>query len=261
MNTTLARFQDDFVAALDGAEPIDACMAALVAQPGFAVYRNTVFKGCVDALAANFPTVVRLVGEAWFYAAAMDYARRTPPDDARLVMYGATFPAYLAHCEAARELTYLAGVARLDRLWCESHTAAEDVCLDAAAFAKQTPESFERVHVRALASARWAWFEAQPIYTIWNANRTGDVLPDPLEWRAEGVLMLRQSGAVIWQPLGPGGCALLDACAAGLALGEAIERALAAEPGADLGALFAGLVSRGALALDTSFDQHSLQSE
>jgi hypothetical protein len=261
MNTSLARFQDDFVAALDGAEPLGASVAGLVAQPGFAVYRNTVFKGCVDALAANFPSVVRLVGEAWFNAAAMDYARCTPPDDARLVMYGATFPAFLAQCEASRGLTYLADVARLDRLWCESHTAAEEDALDAAAFAQQTPESFERMHVRAIASARWAWFEAQPIYTIWHANRTGEALPESLEWRGEGVLMVRQHGAVRWQALGPGGCALLDACAAGFVLGAAMERVLAADPAADLGALFATLVSNGALALDTAFDQNSLQSK
>ena len=28
----------------------------------FAVYRNTVLKGCIDALQANYPTVGQLVG-------------------------------------------------------------------------------------------------------------------------------------------------------------------------------------------------------
>jgi hypothetical protein len=32
-------------------------------QPGFAVYRNTVLKGCIDALQANYPTVHALVGD------------------------------------------------------------------------------------------------------------------------------------------------------------------------------------------------------
>lgn len=261
MSTPLGRFQDAFLAALDGAEPHDACVAALAAQPGFAVYRNTVLKGCADALAANFPTVVRLAGEAWFGAAALDYARRTPPDDARLVLYGATFPAYLACCEAARELTYLGGVARLDRLWCEAHTAADDISLDASAFARLTPEAFERMSVRTHASARWAWFEGQPAYTIWNANRLGIPLPDPLEWQGEGALLLRQGGRVTWQALGPGGSALLDACLCGATLGEATERALEGEPGVNLGALFADLVSRGAFSPIPSHEDNASQSK
>ncbi|HMA09036.1 MAG TPA: DNA-binding domain-containing protein, partial [Ramlibacter sp.] len=92
----------------------------LVAQPAFAVYRNTVMKGCVDALAANFPAVVRLVGERWFRAVALDYASWQPPDDPRLLSYGRGFPDFLELCAAARELPCLAGVARLDRYWIEA---------------------------------------------------------------------------------------------------------------------------------------------
>ena len=58
--SSLAQFQDAFTAALaagDGAEAqaagADLRVAQLVAQPAFAVYRNTVMKGCVDALQAK----------------------------------------------------------------------------------------------------------------------------------------------------------------------------------------------------------------
>ena len=47
----------------DPAPTDDGLAHGLAAQPAFAVYRNTVMKGCVDALEANFPTVARLVGE------------------------------------------------------------------------------------------------------------------------------------------------------------------------------------------------------
>ena len=80
MSGSLGAFQDAFVAALTGAPDSAAGeVAALVGQPGFAVYRNTLAKGCVDALRANFPTVERLVGEEWFAAAATLYARQMPP--------------------------------------------------------------------------------------------------------------------------------------------------------------------------------------
>ncbi|MBU1803547.1 MAG: DNA-binding domain-containing protein, partial [Gammaproteobacteria bacterium] len=89
MSGSLAAFQDAFVAALTGAPGSAAGeVAALVGQPGFAVYRNTLAKGCVDALRANFPAVERLVGEEWFAAAATLYARAMPPRSGPLLEYG-----------------------------------------------------------------------------------------------------------------------------------------------------------------------------
>ncbi|MEW6690119.1 MAG: DNA-binding domain-containing protein, partial [Pseudomonadota bacterium] len=84
----LAAFQDAFAAALAADEPRSA-LPQLGAQPGFAVYRNTVMKGCIDALQANYPAVERLVGEEWFRAAAAVYARAEPPAHASLLDYGA----------------------------------------------------------------------------------------------------------------------------------------------------------------------------
>jgi Putative DNA-binding domain len=57
----LADYQDAFAQALLAEDPGSASpeLARLVAQPGFAVYRNTVLKGCIDALHANFPAVAR----------------------------------------------------------------------------------------------------------------------------------------------------------------------------------------------------------
>ena len=46
----LSAFQDGFSRALAGTGPASApWLAALQAQPGFAVYRNTTAKGCIDA--------------------------------------------------------------------------------------------------------------------------------------------------------------------------------------------------------------------
>ena len=55
MCAALARFQDGFAQALLAPEPATAPgltpeIAALARQPGFAVYRNTLMKGCIDAL-------------------------------------------------------------------------------------------------------------------------------------------------------------------------------------------------------------------
>lgn len=97
------------------------------------VYRNTVMKGLVDALAANFPAVQRLVGEEWFAAAASCFARQCLPSTPVLALYGASFAEFLAEFPPATELPYLAEVARLDRLWIETYFAADTPPLTAHA--------------------------------------------------------------------------------------------------------------------------------
>lgn len=70
----LSHFQDAFSAALfqgdidhSARSPSEVqALPALQAQPGFAVYRNTVLKACIDALQANYPTVNQLVGDHGF---------------------------------------------------------------------------------------------------------------------------------------------------------------------------------------------------
>lgn len=251
MNETgdsLARFQDAFVAALYGRDANDARVAACAAQPAFGVYRNTVFKGGVDALAANFPTVARLVGEAWFRAAAAVYVSASPPDDARLLRYGRTFPDFLERFEPARELPYLANVARLDLLWIDAHTAPEDTRADAASIAAQPADRLADRAMRPHASARWAWFDGQPAYTIWRANREHADVPDDLAWQSEGALLVRRGGEVIWRPLSAAGRAFLDACAARTPFEAAAQSALDAQPDADFGALFSMLLEAGAMA-------------
>jgi hypothetical protein len=203
---TLEQFQDRFARALIADTQLDS----LTGQPGFAVYRNTVMKGCIDALQANYPAVARLVGDEWFRAAAALYVRANLPSSPTLLDYGASFSAFLAGFEPAAELPYLPGVARLDRFWTEAHMASD------------APPRGLRPH----ASARWAWFETQPIFTIWQRNRAaGPVDESDIEWRGEGVLLFRTRDAVEWLPLDASGCALLDARAAGTPIGP--ELALA----------------------------------
>jgi hypothetical protein len=247
---SLGRFQDAFARALRAPAGTETCapeVARLVAQPGFAVYRNTVMKGCIDALQANYPAVSRLVGEEWFRAAAAVFARMHLPRNPTLAVYGEDFPHFLAEFAPAAKLTYLPGVARLDRFWTEAHTAADEAAVEAAAVARLAPDALARAVLRPHASARWAWFEAQPIATIWRRNRyPGDEDEAELAWCGEGVLLVRPRGRVENVALDPAGCAFLDACAAGGTLGDAASAALAADGQADLARLMAQLLEAGA---------------
>ena len=255
MTTELSRFQDRFVQALwalPDALPdnLPEDLRDLADQPGFAVYRNTVIRGCIDALQANYPAVLRLVGEDWFRAAAALHVRAQPPGDVRLLMYGADFPAFLTGFAPAADLPYLPGVAWLDRFWTEAHVAADAPALAPSALAGLPPEQLGDLVLQPHPAARWAWFDGQPIYTLWQRNRPGapDGMDsdDALDWTGEGALLTRPEGAVAWSALEAGGCAFLDACAAGRPLALAADEALARQADCDLAQLMTMLLQAGA---------------
>ncbi len=250
---SLQRFQDEFARALLAEDRASAGLAPgiahLAAQPAFAVYRNTVMKGCIDALQANYPSIARLVGDEWFRAAAAIYARESLPRHPTLADYGADFADFLAAFAPAAELPYLPGVARLDRFWTEAHTARDEAPLAAAAVARLAPDELGRTVLHPHASARWAWFDAQPIATIWRRNRYPDGADDgEIAWRGEGVLVVRPEAVVGHLALDAGTCAFLDACAAGRTLADAAAAALAASAATDLLRLMAQLLEAGAFA-------------
>ncbi len=263
----LAHFQDDFVAALrDPTAASDPAAASrLAAQPGFAVYRNTVAKGCIDALQANYPAVARLVGVEWFRAAAAIFTRGSPPREASLLDYGAGFANFLATFEPAAELPYLPDVATLDRLWTECHLAADQPALVPARLAQMNPASLQDAVLSVHSTARWRWFERHPALSIWRLNRDEHQVqgsdaaaePDALQaaqerdtslaqWRAQGVLLARPWDAVQASALTRTDCIFLDACAGRATLACAAGQALASDEGVDLEDMMARLLRAGA---------------
>ena len=246
MSASLAAFQDAFAQALLHPHLADEAVASLVAQPTFAVYRNTVLKGCVDALAAGYPSVCRLVGTDWFRGAAADFARLHPPQRAMLIDYGVAFVEALAASEPGADLPYLAGVARLDRAWTESHAAADATPVAPDAVARLAPADFVRTRLVPHPAARWAWFESLPVVTIWSCTRVGTAVPAELEWRGEGVLITRPRDVVEWIALDRAGCAFMSACGAGRTVADAAMSAVIADPGVDLAALMARTLTCGA---------------
>ena len=244
----MADFQDAFARALLDPDAPAGDMATLAEQPGFAVYRNTVMKACIDALQANYPAVARLVGEEWFRAAAAVFVREQPPAQPTLLFYGAGFADFLTAFEPAIELPYLPAVARLDRLWAEAHAAHDEQALTADSLAVLAPEALAAARVRPHAAARWAWCPEHPAGTLWRRNRTDLDECGAIDWRGEGALLTRAHDAVHSTALDAAGCAFLDACAAGSTLAAAAQAALGTDERADIAGLLAKLLAAGAFA-------------
>jgi hypothetical protein len=262
----LTRFQDGFAQALLAPDPAAAPglapeIAVLARQPGFAVYRNTVMKGCIDALQANYPAVARLVGEEWFGAAAAIFVREQLPAQATLLYYGEAFAGFLARFPPAAELPYLPGVARLDRCWTESHAARDESALAPAALAGLAPDALVATVLHPHAAARWVWFADQPIYTIWQRNRDTQNDEREIDWRGEGALLARPRGTVRWAQLDAAGCAFLDACAASRPLAQATAAALEAKEDTDLARLMKTLFEAGAFGRMSRIRNHGSEEE
>ncbi len=246
MNLSLSEFQDEFISQLYGDG--QGTLLNISQQTGFEVYRNTVVKAAVDALMANFPTIERLVGHQWFQAAAIRYAKQSPPSDPRLLFYGAEFPDFLDTFEQANTLPYLSDVARLDLLWIAVHSATEEPGFDIQTFATPDEQTLLSTRLKPKQAARWIWFASHPAYTLWHLNRAQLELPTNLNWQGEGALLTRNAGQVIWHPLSAGGCALLDGCAMELSLERAAELALDKEPDLDLNTLLVHLIAANTFA-------------
>lgn len=242
----LLDFQDAFVAAIGGQRAALSPWLDEDEHPGLAVYRNTIAKGCVDALAANFPTVLTMVGEDWFRAAAALFAREAPPTSAALLNYGEYFPAWLERFPPAAELPYLAGIAHLDRLWTEALFAAEAPALDAATLSRLPPETLVETRLALHPSVRFAAFEAG-LPSLWRAARDG---AEDLELSEapETLLLLRNGQTVSSRVVGAAETAFLRACRDGLTAGEAAGAAATADPDAPFASLFAALIADGAFA-------------
>lgn len=251
MTHAFATFQSAFASALlHPGSPAAQAVEALTIQPAFAVYRNTVMKGCIDALEANFPSLALLVGQDWFRAAAAVYVAAHPPTDGRMLHFGEDFADFLDQFEPARELTYLADVARLDRCWTEAHMAADASAADASFLATLAPEALGNTMLTPHPAARWHWFATQPVYSLWHHNRETSLQHssmDEIHWQGEGALLTRPHDAVWWCAASQADCAFLDACATGQPLGGAAAAALHTDPAVDLADLLARLLRAGAL--------------
>lgn len=242
-------FLDAFSAALAGD---DRALAPWWADAerglaGLSVYRNTVAKGCADALAGLFPAVAAVVGPDWMREACVRFAAEHPPARASLIDYGEAFPDWLAEFEPAAGMPYLPGLARLDRMWSEAHLAPDAEPLEAQALAALSPEDFATVRAVLHPSARLAAFD-DGLPTLWAALRAADGPPAELALDPEpqAALLVRPGGAVADHMLSPGVLAFLIACAAEESLGEAAAVALAEEPDIDLSQAFAALIAAGA---------------
>ncbi|HEY4846432.1 MAG TPA: DNA-binding domain-containing protein [Methylocella sp.] len=213
-------------------------------QERFAVYRNNVVVGLVSALEARFPATRKIAGEDFFKGAARLFAATQLPRSPLMMFYGDAFPAFLAEFEPAREVPYLADVARLEAARTRAYHAADAKPLTSAALVGGVPDALARMRFILHPSVEIIASD-YPIVTIWAMNSGEMDLAPITDWRGENALVWRPGFDVEVRRLPPGAKIFLQTLAARNPLGEAAAAALAANASfdlaANLAALFAGL--------------------
>ena len=215
-----------------------------------AVYRNNVLASLVDALAASFPVVQALVGEAFFRAMAAVFVRSAPPRSPVLAHYGDGFAGFISGFAPASGLSYLPDVARLEYARIQAFNAA-DASLLTAADASSALGHGERTGALRLVChpAMQLLRSAHPVVALWAAHQDGAAvaLGDIDLGQAETALVLRPALTVQVIALAPGDAAFAGALWRQADLASATADASQADPGFDLAASLRQLLVHGAL--------------
>jgi Putative DNA-binding domain len=210
----------------------------------FSVYRNNVAVSLIGVMEARFPVTRRLVGEEFSRGMARAYTAHHKPANAIIIHYGAGFPDFIAAFEPARDIAYLADVARLENAWVESYHSAEAEPLGFEALAAIDPERFATLRLTFHPAVRLLRSE-HPAASIWSAHQ-GEGEPTPPEaWIGEATLVTRPAADVLVRVLPPAGYEFADALRSGAPLAEAhiqVDR-----EDFNAGAHIVGLIEAGAI--------------
>ncbi|HUQ27368.1 MAG TPA: DNA-binding domain-containing protein [Usitatibacter sp.] len=164
------------------------------ATPGLRVYRASILANCAGALAATYPVVRRLVGEAFLTEAARRYALAQPSSSGDLGEYGEGFASFLETYPHAASLPYLPDVARLEWACHECERADEPAPFDFAALARVPAALHGELRLR-LHPALRLLRSAYPVSAIHAANAPDrDGVPD----RVAGIdfVVVRRAGSI-----------------------------------------------------------------
>jgi hypothetical protein len=246
MKPALRELQAAFAAHIlgNGQDDLAACVVgdSIPAAARLQVYRHHVFYSLATVLGGTFSTVQALVGEDFFRGMAHDFVAKDLPDQPVLTEYGQGFADFIAGYEPARELLYLADVARLDWALNVAFHAPFVPHLRAADLADVPPERLASMPLR-LAPGTAVLRSPHPIERIWQASQPGSTVETVDATGSSRLLILRRADDASFVPVSEGEAVFLLALADGGTLERAAEAGLASDPAFDLTTSFARLLA------------------
>ncbi len=224
---------------------------AFDAEERLRIYRNNFLIGLGEALKANFPVTLQLLGEDFFAQAARTFILRAPPERPCLFEYGAGFADYLAGLAELTSLPYVPEMARFEFARIEAFNAPVEALLSDVEMARVPPQALADLPIRLARHARLLSL-MYPIVDLWQAHQAPqpdlggiDMTPRPhalLVCRPQRMLVVQalESDAVLFlnaarerttlslaaEACGPG----MDADRLGRVIGTALQHRLLVSP-------------------------------
>jgi hypothetical protein len=213
----------------------------------FAVYRNNIVSGLIDALRDAFPAAHRIVGTEFFNAMARVYVAQDPPRSPVLLEYGSGFPDFVEEFEPCATLPYLSDVCRIERAWLEAYHAKEAFPLDPAQLGAIPPAQIPGLRLELHPSMRLIRSRF-PALTIWKTNiESGTPIPVDLDCEGEDTFIARPAADVEIRSLYRGGMDFVQALATRSTILRATEIALSSDPEFSLSNALGGLIESGVI--------------
>lgn len=220
---------------------------AQLAAQRLALYRGNQTETWRKTLAAAFPVVLALVGEAFFGGLARAYGRARPSDNPDLNHFGAGFADFLRSYPPAAQLPYLPDMAALEWALHRAHYAPAASALSAAALAALSPAQVD--------AARWdlhpaAQLLASPyaVVPLWLAHQPDSGVDFPEDMAVPShALVARPHWTPQLAPLDAAGHAALQALAQGACFGDALDAAWALQAEFEVAASLGQWLGLGAL--------------
>ncbi len=167
-----------------------------------AIYRNNFLISLGEALKANFPVTLQLVGRDFFEQAAGRFVLANPPQHPCLFEYGAEFPDYLRDLPELAVLPYVAEMACFEFARIAAYNAPAEHYISADILAGLPPEQLEGLPIRRARHARIVQV-GTPVLPLWKAhqNREPDLSGIDMTPRPHALLVCRPDRTLVVQQL------------------------------------------------------------
>jgi hypothetical protein len=187
-----------------------------------AIYRNNFLIGLGEALKANFPVTLQLLGAEFFEQAARRFVLAHPPSRPCLFEYGAGFADYLRDLPHLATRPYIVDVARFEFARIAAYNAAVEPAVAPDALIDLSPEQLEALPIRRARHAIVVTVRA-PVLDLWRAHQVAE--PDfaaiDMTPRPYALLVCRPEQTLTYQELDLAASAFLLAAEEVTSLGAA----------------------------------------